>query len=158
MGLVRSGWLETLVARNRKRHPRENCPQHTAAAAARVTPMNKASGANRVKDSIPSAFFFLCPICFLSPICSVYLFPAYLPIFWLCGQIDWLILSDDRTIPPLHQAVKLGGRNRTHGTGRHPALVHSTLGEVRLPVVRVCLRARDGAGLPCLTPGPAITR
>src|SRR5260370_41977397 len=108
MGLVRSGRLETLVARNRKRHPRENCPQYTAAAAARVQPMNKASGANRVKDSFPSAFFFLCPICFLSPFVRFPPPPLTCPIFTSCRQIDWLILSDDRTIPPLHQAVKLG--------------------------------------------------
>src|SRR6266436_4269174 len=133
MGPVRSRRLETLVARNRKRHPRENCPQHTAAA------------------SVGMMLIFAVSY-------SFYHFPLTCPIFSSCRQIDWLILSDDRTIPPLHQAVKLGGKNRTHGTGRHPALVHSTLGEVRLSVVRVGLRARDGAGLPCLTSGTAITR
>src|SRR5439155_22795621 len=70
----------------------------------------------------------------------------------LCRQIDWLIFPDDRTIPPLHRGVKLGDRNGTYETDRHPA--QSTPGEV----VRLGLRAGDRAGLPCLAPGAALAR
>src|SRR5947207_5499984 len=117
MGLVRSRRLETLVARNRKRHPRENCPQHTATASVGV-------------------------MLIFAVAHSFYHFPLTCPIFSSCRQIDWLILSDDRTIPPLHQAFKLGvERDSWNGATSGVGPFNSRQGP---PIGCACWPARSG--------------